>query len=138
MAKSIRDVMTRNPRTVSNSDYVSDAARRMRDEDAGLIPIVDGDRLMGVITDRDIALRVVADGRDASTMRVDEIASKSLVTIDPDQGLDEAMRLMAEHQLRRLPVCEEDGRLVGIVAQADIAKHAGAKRTGEIVEQISS
>jgi CBS domain-containing protein len=138
MAKNIRDVMTKNPRTVSNSDTVSDAARRMRDEDAGLIPIVDGDRLMGVITDRDIALRVVADGRDASSMRVEEIASKSLVTVDPDQGLDEALKMMAEHQVRRLPVCEEDGRLIGIVAQADIAKHAGAKRTGEVVEQISS
>jgi CBS domain-containing protein len=138
MAKNIRDVMTKNPRTVSNSDTVSDAARRMRDEDAGLIPIVDGDRLMGVITDRDIALRVVADGRDASSMRVEEIASKSIVTVDPDQGLDEALKMMAEHQVRRLPVCEEDGRLIGIVAQADIAKHAGAKRTGEVVEQISS
>jgi CBS domain-containing protein len=138
MAKNIRDVMTKNPRTVSNNDTVSDAARRMRDEDAGLIPIVDGDRLMGVITDRDITLRVVADGRDASSMRVEEIASKSLVTVDPDQGLDEALKMMAEHQVRRLPVCEEDGRLIGIVAQADIAKHAGAKRTGEVVEQISS
>jgi CBS domain-containing protein len=138
MAKNIRDVMTKNPRTVSNSDSVSDAARRMRDEDAGLIPIVDGDRLTGVVTDRDIALRVVADGRDASSMRVEEIASKSLVTVDPDQGLDEALKIMAEHQVRRLPVCEEDGRLIGIVAQADIAKHAGAKRTGEVVEQISS
>lgn len=129
MAKTIRDVMTKNPRTVSSTDSVSDAARRMRDEDAGLIPIVDGDKLLGVITDRDIALRVVADGRDASTMRVEEIASKSLVTVDPEQGLDEALKMMAEHQVRRLPVCEENGRLIGIVAQADIAKHAGAKRT---------
>ena len=138
MAKSIRDVMTQNPRTVSNGDSVTDAARRMRDEDAGVVPIVDGDRLVGVLTDRDIVLRVVADGRDPSSARVEEIASENLVTIDPDQGLDEAMRLMAKHQVRRLPVCEEDGRLIGIVAQADIAKHAGAKRTGEVVEQISS
>lgn len=138
MGKSIRDVMTGEPRTVSNGDTVLEAARLMREEDAGVVPIVDGGRLVGVVTDRDVALRLVAEGKDAGSTTVDEIASRELVTIDPQQSLDEAARLMAEHQLRRLPVCEEDGRLVGIVAQADVAKHAKASSTGEMVEQISS
>jgi CBS domain-containing protein len=138
MGKSIRDVMTERPRTVSKDDGVADAARLMREEDAGVVPIVDGDRLVGVVTDRDIAVRLVAEGRDPRSTKVEEIASRELVTIDPQQSLDEALRLMAQHQVRRLPVCEEDGRLVGIVAQADIARHADASRTGEVVEQISS
>jgi CBS domain-containing protein len=138
MGKSIRDVMTERPRTVSKDDGVADAARLMREEDAGVVPIVDGDRLVGVVTDRDIAVRLVAEGRDPRSTKVEEIASRELVTIDPQQSLNEALRLMAQHQVRRLPVCEEDGRLVGIVAQADIARHADASRTGEVVEQISS
>ena len=137
MAQSISDVMTKNPRTVTRGDSIADAAKVMRDEDAGVVPIVDGDRLTGVLTDRDIAVRVVADGKDPSSTKVEEIASTNLVTIDPQQDLDEALRLMAQHQVRRLPVVEEDGKLVGIVAQADVAKHADATRTGETVEQIS-
>jgi CBS domain-containing protein len=109
----------------------------MRGEDAGLAPIVDGDRLVGVVTDRDIAIRVVAEGRDPQSTKVEEVASQNVVTIDPQQELDEALRLMAQHQLRRLPVVEEDGKLVGIIAQADVARHADAERTGEVVEEIS-
>jgi CBS domain-containing protein len=137
MAQTIHELMTENPRTVTPDDTIVDAAKLMRDEDAGVVPIADGDRLVGVLTDRDIAVRVVADGKDPASTRVEEIASKNVVTIDPDQSLDEALRLMVEHQVRRLPVVEEDGKLVGIVAQADIARHADAARTGEVVEQIS-
>jgi len=138
MGKSIRDLMTERPRTVSKGASVVEAARVMREEDAGVVPIVDGEKLVGVVTDRDIAVRLVAEGRDPESTTVDELASRDLVTIDPQQSLDEALRLMAQHQVRRLPVCEEDGRLVGIVAQADVARHADASRTGEVVEQISS
>jgi CBS domain-containing protein len=109
----------------------------MRDEDVGIAPIVEGDRLVGVLTDRDIAVRVVAEGRDAEQTKVTEVASRDVVTLDPQQDLDEALRLMARHQVRRLPVVEEDGRLVGVVAQADVAKQADKKRTGEVVEKIS-
>jgi CBS domain-containing protein len=133
----IRKLMTVTPRTVKAGDSIVDAAKLMRGEDSGIAPIVDGDRLVGVITDRDIAVRVVAEGRDPGTTRVEEVASTNVITIDPQQGLDEALRLMAQHQVRRLPVVEEDGRLVGIVAQADVARHADAERTGEVVEQIS-
>jgi CBS domain-containing protein len=132
----IRELMTENPRTVSSDATVVEAARVMRDDDVGLVPVVDGDRLVGTVTDRDIAIRVVADERDPSTT-VREIASTDLVTIDPEQDLGEALRLMAQHQVRRLPVVEEDGRLVGIVAQADVARHGDDTQTGQVVEQIS-
>ena len=134
---TIRDVMTENPRTVKKGESVVEAAKLMRSEDAGVVPIVEGDRLVGVVTDRDIAIRVVAEGKDVSSTTVDEIASQNLVTIDPQQDLDEALRLMAQHRVRRLPVVEEDGRLVGIVAQADVARHADSSRTGEVVGEIS-
>ena len=137
MGKSISEVMTSNPRTVEISTSVVEAARIMKTEDVGPVPIVEGDRLVGMVTDRDIALRVVAEGKDPQSTPVGEIASRDLVTIDPDQSLDEAGRLMAQHQVRRLPVVEEDGRLVGIVAQADIAQAGDDSRTGEVVQQIS-
>jgi CBS domain-containing protein len=133
----IRELMTVKPRTVKTGDSIVEAAKLMKGEDAGIAPIVDGERLVGVITDRDIAIRVVAEGRDPQSTKVEEIASENLVTVDPQQDLDEALRLMAQHQVRRLPVVEEDGKLVGIVAQADVARHADAERTGEVVEQIS-
>jgi CBS domain-containing protein len=133
----ITQLMTENPRTVATGSSVVDAARLMRDEDAGIAPVVDGERLVGVVTDRDIAIKVVAEGREPQSTKVDEIAATDLVTIDPQQELDEALRLMATHQVRRLPVVEEDGRLVGILAQADVARYADAERTGEVVEEIS-
>jgi CBS domain-containing protein len=134
----VRELMTKDPRTVQPDASVVDAARLMRDEDTGIVPITEGgDRLAGVITDRDIAIGVVADGKDPTSTKVNQIASKNLVTVDPQQDLDEALRLMAEHQVRRLPVVEEDGRLVGILAQADVARHSDDARTGEVVEKIS-
>ena len=136
MAQTIREFMTENPRTVSPDETIQDAAKIMRDEDTGVVPITEGENLTGVITDRDIAIRAVAEGRDGQTT-VREVASQDLVTIDPQQELDEALRLMAQHQVRRLPVVEEDGRLVGIVSQADVARHGDDARTGEVVEQIS-
>ena len=137
--RSIRELMTTSPRTVEPSARVVDAARVMREEDVGPVPVVEnGGRLAGIVTDRDIVLRVVAEGGDPQSMTVGEIMSRDLVTVDPDQPLDEALRLMARHQVRRLPVCEEDGRLVGIVAQADVATELGDdQRTGQVVEEIS-
>jgi CBS domain-containing protein len=137
MAQMIRDLMTRGPRTIDTAGSAVDAARMMRDEDVGLIPIVESDHLVGTVTDRDIAVRLVAEGKSPEKTRVADIASRELVTIDPDQDVDEALRLMAKHQVRRLPVVEEDGKLVGIVAQADIAKHVSAVQTGDVVEKIS-
>lgn len=137
MGKGIREVMTSNPCTIDADKPVSYAAKMMRDEDVGLAPVVEGDRLVGTLTDRDIAVRVVAEGRDPESTTVKDIASTDVVTVDPEQDLDEALRLMAEHQVRRLPVVEEDGRVVGVVAQADVARLADDRKTGEVVERIS-
>jgi CBS domain-containing protein len=134
----IRDLMTSNPRRLEIGSNASEAARLMRDEDVGLIPVVEGERLVGTVTDRDIALRVVAEGKTAESTTVGEIASREVVTIDPQQDLDEALRLMARHQVRRLPVVEGDGTLVGIVAQADVAQHASDEQTGDVVRDIST
>ena len=137
MAKTVREAMTSNPRSIQTGAPVVEAARIMRDEDVGVVPIVDGERLVAVITDRDITIRVVAEGRDPQTTTADEVASKDLATVDPQQDLDEALRLMAQHRVRRIPVVEEDGRLVGILAQADVAREGDDARTGQIVEEIS-
>src|SRR5919198_2872934 len=137
MPQNIRDVMTSNPCTIDADKSVAYAAKMMKDEDVGLAPIVEDDKLIGMLTDRDIAIRVVAEGRDPDQVTVREVASKQVVTIDPQQDLDEALRIMAKHQVRRLPVVEEDGRLVGVVAQADIAREGDAGQTGELVQEIS-
>jgi CBS domain-containing protein len=136
MAKSVSELMSSNPRSVESSQTVRDVATIMRDEDVGLVPIVEGDRLVGTVTDRDITIRVVAEDKDPKSTRVQEIASTDLVTIEPQQDLDEALRLMAKHQVRRLPVVE-GGRLVGVVAQADVARQADDRETGDLVEDIS-
>ena len=136
MHHSVKDAMTSRPTTVEARTTVQEAARKMQSEDVGSLPIVEGERLIAIVTDRDIAIRVVAEGKGPETT-VGEIASQDLVTIDPQQSLDEAARLMGEHQLRRLPVCEEDGSLVGILAQADVAQSGHDTLTGDVVEQIS-
>jgi CBS domain-containing protein len=137
MAK-IREVMTESPRTVRSESTAVDAARLMREEDTGIAPITEDDgRLVGVVTDRDLAIRVLAEEKDPRMTRVTEIASQNLVTIDPEQDLEEALQLMSENQLRRLPVVQDDGKLVGILAQADVARHAEPERTGRVVEEIS-
>jgi CBS domain-containing protein len=137
MAKTVREAMTSNPCTIDADKPAAYAARMMRDEDVGIAPIVEGDRLVGVLTDRDIAVRVVAEGLDPDRVKVAEVASRDVVTLDPGQDLDEALRLLARHQVRRLPVVEEDGRVVGVLAQADVAREGDERRTGEVVEQIS-
>jgi len=137
MGQRIRDIMTSNPSTVEPDKTVVDAARIMKQEDAGVVPVTENGRLTGMVTDRDIAIRVVAEGRDPQSTPVREVASKDLVTVDPQQDLDEALRLMAQHQVRRLPVVEEAGRLVGVVAQADVARQADDTQTGQVVQEIS-
>jgi CBS domain-containing protein len=136
MAKKISELMTPNPCAIEADKPVAHAAKMMKEENVGLAPVVEGDRLVGTLTDRDIVTRVVAEGKDPQTVPVREVASTDVVTIDPQQDLDEALRLMASNQVRRLLV-EEDGRLVGVVAQADIAREGKEKQTGELVEEIS-
>lgn len=136
MAKTVKQLMTSEPCSIDVDKSVTYAAKMMRDENVGLAPIVEGDRLVGTVTDRDIVLRVIAEGKNPESTMVREIASTDLVTVEPQEELDEALKLMAKHQVRRLPVVES-GRLVGVVAQADVARQADDSRTGELVEQIS-
>jgi len=136
MGTSIKEIMTRDVRACEPNATVADAAKVMAQEDVGPVPIVEDGRLVGIVTDRDIVVRVVAEGRDPNATAVKEIASTDLVTVSPDDDLDEALNLLAERQVRRLPVVEGD-RLVGIVAQADIARLGKDKKTGEVVEEIS-
>ncbi|MFY9578020.1 MAG: CBS domain-containing protein [Gaiellaceae bacterium] len=137
MGQSIRDIMTSNPQTVEQGKTVVAAARIMKQEDAGVVPVTANGRLTGMVTDRDIAIRVVAQCKDPKSITVREVASMDLVTIDPEQDLDEAVHLIAKHQVRRLPVVEEDGRLVGVVAQADVARQGDDTKTGQVVQEIS-
>ena len=132
----IRDVMTPNPATVEASTNVLEAAKVMAGEDVGPLPVTDGGRLVGIVTDRDIVVRVLAEGRDPQSTTVADIASSELVTVTPEDDLDQALRKMASSQVRRLPVVEGD-RIIGIVAQADVARQAPEQQTGEIVEEIS-
>jgi CBS domain-containing protein len=137
MAQTIRDVMTSDPCTIDADESVAYAAKMMREEDVGLAPVVEAERLVGMLTDRDITIRVVAEGRDPEQVKVRDVASSQLVTVTPQQDFDEALRMMAKHQVRRLPVVEEDGKLVGVVAQADIARKGDDATTGQLVEEIS-
>jgi CBS domain-containing protein len=136
MAKSVRDTMTENPRSIAASASVVEAARLMREEHIGSLPITEDEQLVGMITDRDITTRVVAEAADPKVTSVGDVYSQDLVSVEPDKDLAEALQLMARHQVRRLPVVE-NGRLVGIVAQADIALGESEKMTGELVEAIS-
>ena len=138
MAKSVRDAMTENPRSIGASASVVEAARLMRDEHIGSLPITDDEELVGMITDRDITTRVVAEAADPKRTSVGDVVSRDLISVEPDEDLEEAVQLMASHQVRRLPVVE-NGRLVGIVAQADVALNLreNEQRTGELVEAIS-
>jgi len=138
MAKSVRDAMTENPRSIGASASVVEAARLMRDEHIGSLPITDDEELVGMITDRDITTRVVAEAADPKMTSVGDVVSRDLISVEPDEELEEAVQLMASHQVRRLPVVE-NGRLVGIVAQADVALtlRENEQRTGQLVEAIS-
>jgi CBS domain-containing protein len=136
MGKSVRDAMTSSVTTATRSQSLTEAASLMKQEDIGSIPVVDGGQLVGVLTDRDIVVRSVADGDDPRTVQVGAIATPAVVTVRPEDDLDEALRLMAQHQVRRLPVVD-DGQLVGILAQADVAHEAKEKDVGHLVEEIS-
>jgi CBS domain-containing protein len=136
MGTSIKEVMTSQVKTCEPDTTVMEAAKVMANEDVGPVPIVEEGRLTGIVTDRDIVIRVVAEGRDPSSTTVGEIASRDLVTVSPDDDLDAALNQLAQNQVRRIPVVEGD-RLVGIVAQADIARLGSDAKTGEVVEEIS-
>lgn len=131
----IRDVMTPNPRCVSPQESIQQAARIMRDEDTGVVPVVENGRPVGLVTDRDIVVRAVAEGELNRPVR--EIVTANVVVARPDMSTAEAAELMGEYQIRRLPVVEND-RLVGIVSIGDLAVKEGRdRRVGDALQQIS-
>ena len=120
MAQTVNQVMTADPRTVESGDTIVEAARAMRESDAGDVLVVEQGRLTGIVTDRDITVRAVAEGRDPNETRVGEVATTDVRTLTPDQSVDDALRLMREHDVRRIPVVQ-DGRPAGIVSLGDLA-----------------
>jgi CBS domain-containing protein len=128
--------MTEDVHAAAHTASLAVVAQAMRDEDVGSLPVVEEGRLVGIVTDRDIVLRAVAEQVDPRTLTAGEVASRDPVTVEPEQDLDEALALMARHRVRRLPVVD-GGRLVGMLAQADVAVEAKEKAAGELLEHIS-
>ncbi|HEY9723963.1 MAG TPA: CBS domain-containing protein [Oscillatoriaceae cyanobacterium] len=137
--KKVRDVMTPRVVAVTSVTFLPEAAQIMREEDVGALPVVQEDgKLMGIVTDRDITVRGVAGGGDLLHTQIGEIyTAEDLVTVTPETDLDEAEALMAEHQVRRLPIVERDNKLVGMIAMADIVRQDTKRDSGEVLRQVS-
>ena len=126
MATSINEVMTHDPRTVSADSTLTDAARFMREDDVGALVVEREGSIAGIVTDRDIVVGAIADGRDPSSTPVGDVASQNVVTVTPDRDVEDVRRLMREHDVRRI-VVEQGGRAAGIVALGDLAVHGDAE-----------
>ena len=137
MNKTVASVMSSDPYVVSRHASVVEAAAIMRDRNIGSVPVVDNGYLLGIITDRDLAVRVVAEGLDPSTTKVEQVATSNLHSASPDDSLDEVYERMTIWRIRRLPIVEHDGRLVGMLAQADLVHELKDKKAGQLVEEIS-
>lgn len=130
--------MTKSPACCVADDSASKAAQLMKQEDVGPIPVVDGSkRLIGIVTDRDLAIKVVADGRDPRETHLSEIMTRNVIACHEEDNLREALSTMAGHQIRRLPVVDQAGHLCGIISQADVAQR-DPKMTGIMVQKIST
>jgi CBS domain-containing protein len=133
----LRGIMTRDVRVISSNASIKDAAAIMKDLDVGLIPVCDGDRLKGVLSDRDITIRATAAGRDPNSTQVVEVMSTDIAYCLEDQDIEEAISLMEARQIRRLPVLDLEKRLVGIVSLGDIAVQVGdTVLAGETLEEV--
>ena len=134
----LKDIMTEKVEVVAPDTSLDEAARKMRDLDVGVLPVCDGERLVGMLTDRDLTVRAVAEGRDPKTAPVRESMTPEIVYCFEDQEAAEAERIMAEKQIRRLPVLNRDKRLVGIVSLGDLAtKTDEARAVGKTLEKVS-
>lgn len=134
----LKDVMSRDVQVISPDDPIQEAAQQMRAGNFGMMPVGENDRMVGAISDRDIAIRVVADGMDPGSTRVRDVMSPGIVWAYEDDSVDLAARLMSEHQIRRLPILNADKRLVGIVALGDFAvESADIDVAAEALSEIS-
>jgi CBS domain-containing protein len=139
VAQTARDVMTADCECIGANETVSDAARKLKDLGVGSMPICgEDDKLKGMLTDRDIVVKVVAEGRDPAATTAGELGDGAPVTVGADDPIDSAISAMAEHQVRRLPVLDESKRLVGIVSQADLARQVDEQQVGKMVGSISN
>ena len=134
----VAEIMTRDPEVVTSDFILKDAALKMQQLDVGLLPIRDGDRLVGMLTDRDITLRATAEGRDPTKTQVREVMTPEVVYCFEDQDVSEAAKLMQEKQIRRLPILNREKRLVGIVSLGDVAVHSSAEKiVSETIKGVS-
>lgn len=137
-SRHVRDVMTANPECVSEKDSIRDAARIMKDQDTGVVPVVDGKKIIGLITDRDIVVRGIAEGKNLESVRVNELMTKSVRSVREDATVSEVLNLMGSAEIRRIPVVNDRDELVGIVSMGDIATGTNQDgKVGKTVEEIS-
>ena len=137
-SRHVRDVMTPNPDCVSSDADVRDAARIMKDKDTGVVPVVDGKKVIGLITDRDIVVRGIAEGKDITNCRVVELMTKHVRSVREDAPVDEALSLMSSAEIRRVPVVNGQDEIVGIISIGDIAVETNKdNRVGKALEDIS-
>ena len=139
--KKCSDVMTKDPVCVLPDQLVKEVAQLMQDEDIGSVPVIEDEKskkLIGIVTDRDLALKVVAEGHDPKSTRVADVMTRQVVTCYEDDSVQKALDAMSEHQLRRIPVVDKHEHIVGIIAQADVETRVDEpKKTAEVVKEIS-
>ena len=139
--KKCNEVMTKNPVCCLPNDMVAKAAELMKNENIGSIPVIENEqtkKLVGIVTDRDLALKIVAEGLDAKSTKVEAVMTRKVVTCRADDDLQKALDAMSEHQLRRIPVVDNDNKILGIIAQADVATRVDQpEKTAEMVKEIS-
>jgi CBS domain-containing protein len=139
--KKCHEVMTKNPVCCLPGDMVTNAAKLMKIGNIGSIPVIEdrqSQKLVGIVTDRDLALKIVAEGRDASSTKVEAVMTRKLVTCHAEDDMQKALDAMSEHQLRRIPIVNNDNKILGIIAQADVATRVNQPgKTAEMVKEIS-
>ena len=134
-SRHIRDVMTPNPTTVSDRDSIRDVARIMKEQDTGVVPVCEGNKIIGLVTDRDIVVRLIADGKDPLNAHVNEVMTKSVRKVHEDATVDDVLSLMSSSEIRRVPVVNKNDELVGIVSIGDIS--SDTRKAGEALNDIS-
>ena len=137
MAQAVRDIMTRDVVSVTPETTLKDAAQLLKTRNIGSVPVLDGRKIVGILTDRDIAIRGVAEGRDSGSTRVGDVMSKDIVTVREDSTLREVEELMHDHQVRRLPVVNDQSELIGYLSIARIARTDSAEKAGEVLQGVS-
>jgi len=139
--KKCEEVMTKNPVCCLPNDLVTNVAQMMKRENIGPIPVIDNEKtrkLVGIVTDRDLAVKIVAEGRDAKSTKVEAVMTHKVVTCLAEDDLQKALDAMSEHQLRRIPIVDNDNKILGIIAQADVATRVNQpEKTAEMVKEIS-